>query len=187
VLGNGFFAWTDERSGDGDIYALGLREDGTAGSEWPVDGLQVCGVAGTQQDPVIGPNSLGGAFIGFRDGRDGITNAWDLYAQSVTSDARLEVKLPRARAFALSAPQPNPARSSVRLRLELSEARTVRLDVLDVAGRLVHREHVAAAAGTRELTWDLRTDAGVCARAGLYFVNVRSGDATRSTRVVVTQ
>src|SRR5881397_1511418 len=44
VVGS-FFAWTDERSGDGDIYALLVRSDGTSGAEWPADGLLVCGVA----------------------------------------------------------------------------------------------------------------------------------------------
>ena len=189
VLGNLFFAWTDERSGDGDIYALELVADGTHAVEWPDDGLLVCGVAGTQQDPVIGRNLVGGAFVVWRDGRDAITNGWDLYAQTVSSDAqlRLDVERPIARAFGLSAARPNPARSSVRLRLEMPQTGDVRLDVLDVAGRLVHRSRISAPAGTSELAWDGRTASGVRAPPGLYLLRVRVGPSERSTRVVLTE
>src|SRR5262249_22332669 len=72
--GGAFFAWTDERSGDGDIYAQRVLDAGGLPAEWPANGLLVCGVAGTQQDPVIGPNAVGGGFIAWRDGRDAITN-----------------------------------------------------------------------------------------------------------------
>ena len=185
--GGGFLAWTDERSGDGDIYAQELRADGTLPPEWPVNGLLVCGVAGTQQDPVIGPNTVGGAFVVWRDGRDAITNGWDLYGQTVSGDARLDVEQPLAHALALSAPRPNPARGPVRFQLTLPDARAARFEVLDVAGRLVHREQLAAAAGPRELAWDLRTDAGARARPGLYLVRVRAGSFEKATRVVVTQ
>jgi len=180
-----FFAWTDERSGDGDIYALLVRSDGTSGAEWPADGLLVCGVAGTQQDPVVGANAVGGAFVAWRDGRDALTNGWDLYAQTVSGDARLDVEHPIARAFALSPARPNPARGAARFRLELPEARDVRFEVLDVAGRLVHREDIRAEAGARELTWDGRTSSGGRARPGLYLIRVRAGTAQRSTRVVL--
>ena len=185
--GGGFLAWTDERSGDGDIYAQELRADGTLPPEWPVNGLLVCGVAGTQQDPVIGPNTVGGAFVVWRDGRDAITNGWDLYGQTVSGDARLEVEQPLSHALALSAPRPNPARGPVRFQLTLPDARAARFEVLDVAGRIVHREQLAAAAGPRELVWDLRTDAGARARPGLYLVRVRAGSFEKATRVVVTQ
>ena len=185
--GTTFFAWTDERSGDGDIYAQELRSDGTLPPDWPVNGLLVCGVAGTQQDPVIGPNTVGGGFIIWRDGRDAITNAWDLYGQTVSGDARLDVERHVSTVFALSAPRPNPARGVVRFQLELREPRAARFDVLDVAGRLVHREQLAAAAGPRQLTWDLRTDQGDRARPGLYLVRVRAGSFEKATRVVVTE
>jgi len=61
----------------------------------------------------------------------------------------------------------------------------VRFEVLDVAGRLVHREDIRAGAGTRELTWDGRTSSGGRARPGLYLIRVRAGSAQRSTRVVL--
>jgi hypothetical protein len=185
--GGAFFAWTDERSGDGDIYAQRLLDGGGVPPEWPANGLLVCGVPGTQQDPVIGPNLVGGGFIAWRDGRDALTNGWDLYAQTVSYDARLDVEHRVAPGLALSPPRPNPARDVVRLRFELPEPRAARFEVLDVAGRVVHHESLAAVAGPRELVWDLRTDAGVRARPGLYLVRVRAGAFERATRVVVTE
>ena len=67
------------------------------------------------------------------------------------------------------------------------DARAARFEVLDVAGRIVHREQLAAAAGPRELVWDLRTDAGARARPGLYLVRVRAGSFEKATRVVVSE
>jgi hypothetical protein len=182
-----FFAWTDERSGDGDIYALELGNDGTLPPEWPVNGLLVCGVAGTQQDPVIGPNTVGGGFVIWRDGRDAITNAWDLYGQTVSGDARLEVPPLVPGKLALLAPRPNPAHGPVRFTLELPGSGRVRVDVLDVAGRRVHAEEFAADRGARELAWDLASDAGARVRPGLYLVRVRAAGEERTARILVTE
>ena len=186
-LGDGaFLAWTDERSGDGDIYAQELREDGSLPSEWPVNGLLVCGVAGTQQDPVIGPNT-GGGFVVWRDGRDAITNGWDLYGQTVSADARLDVP-PRAPiALALLPPRPNPARATVKFTLELPTSGRVRVDVLDIAGRRVRAMEFAADRGTRDLAWNLASDAGSRVSPGLYIVRVRAAGEERTARVFVAR
>ena len=182
-----FFAWTDERSGDGDIYALELRGDGTRPTEWPVDGLLVCGVAGTQQDPVIGPNAVGGAFVAWRDGRDAITNNWDLYAQTVSGDARLDVPPVVPTRLALLAPRPNPARTSVRLTMALPATGSVRVDIHDVAGRRVRGDTFVADRGARELVWDLANDAGARVSPGLYIVRVRAAGEERAVRVFVAR
>jgi hypothetical protein len=182
-----FIAWTDERSGDGDIYAQEVLDDGTITSDWPVNGLLVCGVAGTQQDPVIGANTVGGCFVAWRDGRDAITNGWDLYAQTVSGDARLDVPPVVLRKLSLSTARPNPARDAVRFHVELPGPASARFEVLDVLGRLVHREALAVGPGARDLAWDLRTDAGARARPGLYLVRVRAGSLEQRTRVVVTE
>jgi len=182
-----FMAWTDERSGDGDIYAQEVLDDGTLPPEWPVEGLVVCGVAGTQQDPVVGPNTVGGGFVIWRDGRDAITNAWDLYGQTVSGDARLDAEPIVPRTFALLAPRPNPARASVRFKLELPVSGRVRVDILDVAGRRVHAEEFAADRGERDVTWSLATDAGTRAAPGLYLVRVRAAGEERSARLFVTR
>ena len=182
-----FFAWTDERSGDGDIYAQEVNSDGTRPADWPADGLLVCGVTGTQQDPVIASNGVGGGFVVWRDGRDAITNNWDLYGQTVSGDARLDTPPLVPTRLALSAPRPNPARGPVRMTLELPASGHVRVDVMDVAGRRVHAEEFAADRGERELAWDLSSDAGTRVPPGLYLVRVRTAGEERSARVFVAR
>ena len=193
TTGNGYYgsrvflAWTDERSGDGDIYAQELTNAGAIAPEWPATGLVVCGVAGTQQDPVIAPNLVGGGFVVWRDGRDAITNNWDLYGQTVSGDARLDAPPIAPKTFALLAPRPNPARGPVRMRLELPASGRVRVDILDVAGRRVHAEEFVADSGERDLAWDLASDAGARVRPGLYLVRVRSAGEERLARVFVAR
>jgi hypothetical protein len=185
--GGAFLAWTDERSGDGDIYSQRLLDSGLVPAEWPANGLLVCGVAGTQQDPVIAPNFTGGGFVVWRDGRDAITNGWDLYGQTVSGDARLDAPPVVPTRLALLAPRPNPARGPVRMTLELPASGRVCVDVLDVAGRRVHAEEFAATPGARDLTWDLASDAGPRVRPGLYLVRVRAMGEQRTARVLVTE
>ena len=152
-----------------------------------MNGLPVCGVAGTQQDPVIAPNAVGGAFVAWRDGRDAITNNWDLYAQTVSGDARLDVPPVVVTKLALLAPRPNPARGPVRFTLELPASGSVRVDIHDVAGRRLRRETIAADRGARELVWDLANDAGTRVSPGLYIVRVRAAGEERTARVLVAR
>src|SRR5207245_11640725 len=66
--------------------------------------------------------------------------------------------------------RPNPARGRVRLRLVLPRTAEAEVDVVALAGRRVrnlYRGH--AAAGSRDLAWDGRDDAGRAAPAGLYY------------------
>ena len=182
-----FFAWKDQRADDGDIYALRVLADGTLPTEWSVNGLLVCGVAGMQYLPVIGYNTVGGGFVAWLDQRDHATHLNDLYGQTVSGDARLSTEPDVPVSFALSAARPNPARGPVRVRLDLPVDASVAVEVLDVAGRLVHRESFEAVAGSREFSWDLRTTGGVHARPGLYLMRVRAAGFQRSTRVVVTE
>jgi hypothetical protein len=163
-----------------------LLADGTRSPEWPAVGLTVCTVAGEQQDPVLGPNAVGGGFVVWRDGRDFASNGWDLYAQTVTSDGRLDAATGTPLGFALSAARPNPAWREVRFRLRLPAAHAVRFDVLDVAGRLLHRERLDLPAGDHDLSWALNGRSGERVRPGLYLATVRAGAFAGTQRVVVT-
>ncbi len=185
--GSAMFAWTDERSGEKDIYAQMLLHGGTPSPDWPVTGLAVCTVPGAQQDPVVGPNAVGGGLIVWRDARDFATTGWDLYGQTVSGDGRLDAPPEPPRAFALSAGRPNPARQDVRFRLSLPESRAVRFDVLDVVGRFVHRERLTLPAGEQDLAWSLTDSRGERVHPGLYLVRVQAGTGSGTRRVVVTQ
>ncbi len=90
------------------------------------------------------------------------------------------------RAFAFSAPWPNPARVATALALDLPRAARIEVEAFDLGGRRVRA--IAArdfAAGHALLTWDLRDDAGRAAPAGVYLVRARVGDAAFVRRVVV--
>jgi hypothetical protein len=93
------------------------------------------------------------------------------------------VAAPPAPAFA-AAPNPFTARTTVAF--ELSAPGPVRLDVLDVAGRLVARlvDSVPFSAGSHARTWDGATDAGAAAPAGIYFIRMTAPDQARTTKVV---
>jgi len=76
---------------------------------------------------------------------------------------------------------PNPFNPRTTLRLELPAAGVATVAIHDAAGRLV-RTLLAegAAAGTRELVWDGRDDAGRAVAAGAYFAVART-EAGRAT------
>lgn len=91
-----------------------------------------------------------------------------------------------APALALSSPWPNPAKSAVRIALDLGRACTAQVVVWDVMGRRIAVLHDGPlAAGRHELGWDLRTPGGAHAAAGVYFVRATAGGATRTQRLVI--
>jgi flagellar hook assembly protein FlgD len=69
----------------------------------------------------------------------------------------------------------NPTSGHVRLVLSLSQSAEARVEVFDIVGR---RVRVLAdgwrSAGEHPLVWDGRTDMGVPAATGMYFVSARS-------------
>jgi hypothetical protein len=69
----------------------------------------------------------------------------------------------------LAPPAPNPSRGAVSFRMETSEAAPVRIQIVDVMGRVIrHGDLPAAPPGTRTWTWDGTDDRGVIAAAGYY-------------------
>lgn len=90
---------------------------------------------------------------------------------------------PRMLEFA--APVPNPARGYARFEFALPRAGRVRLDVLDVQGRLVRTLHDGALRADRYVRgWDLTDDAGRAVAPGVYLARL-SGDAGDAMRRLV--
>jgi len=91
----------------------------------------------------------------------------------------------------LGRPSPNPVRDAATLRLTVSTADAgapAHVRVLDVAGRAVRTLHDAPlAAGEHALRWDLATDEGRAAPAGLYFVRARLRSGVWTQRLIVVR
>ncbi len=80
---------------------------------------------------------------------------------------------------------PNPFRGATMLTYAASRAATVRLEILDAAGRLVrHFEDAAPAPGRRAVAWDGRDDQGRAAEAGVYAYRVTGGAVAQQGRLV---
>ncbi|MBM4119039.1 T9SS type A sorting domain-containing protein, partial [bacterium] len=81
---------------------------------------------------------------------------------------------------------PNPARTAVGVRFALRAETEARLEVYDLAGRLVRRLLAdRLPAGERSLNWDGRDAAGRRVASGLYLLRLSAGEEVRSARVVI--
>jgi hypothetical protein len=78
--GGAIILWVDQSGGAGneDIYAQ--RVDGSGSAQWAANGIPVCGAAGPQYGHCIVSDGVGGAVVGWTDGRAG---AFNIYAQRV--------------------------------------------------------------------------------------------------------
>jgi hypothetical protein len=86
--------------------------------------------------------------------------------------------------LALSAPYPSPGRGAVTLRYSLPARGFVRLEIADLAGRLVWREQGERAPGAHAARWSGALATGARAPAGLYFVRLVTPWGARSERVL---
>ena len=185
------FAWEDHRGADADVYATLRLANGTLPPGfWVPDGLPATSAPGDQTAPVVGTGNGGGCLVAWEDGRDLATTGLDIYAQAFTSEGeKLDVPTgPPPPRLALGAPRPNPSRGTSIFSLGVPIASQGRVDVLDVAGRRVRT--LAArefAAGTREVVFDGRDDAGRELRPGVYRVLARVGGETTSRTIVLVQ
>lgn len=74
--------------GTADIYAQGVRADGTLDPAWPAAGRAVCAASDTQLNPKAVSDGAGGAIISWDDLRDGATT--DIYAQRVRANGSVD-------------------------------------------------------------------------------------------------
>ncbi len=80
--GGAVITWQDKRNGsDYDVYAQKINSLGV--SQWTSGGVALCLIAGTQSNPKIVSDLLGGAVIAWQDKRSGID--YDVYAQYVNN------------------------------------------------------------------------------------------------------
>lgn len=81
---------------------------------------------------------------------------------------------------------PNPTTGTTRIRFNLAEAGAVELEVFDLRGRRVARiREEGLGTGEQHLAWNGKDASGKIAAAGVYLVQVRSGQQRGTVRVVL--
>jgi hypothetical protein len=116
-----------------------------------------------------------------RDGTDAIfAHRWVL--KGVLPDQAPDIKVPPgAPGIAIGTIRPNPARDFAQMRVELSEASSIAIDMVDVLGRVVqHEDRASYAVGT----WDIGINVGDL-HPGVYFIRLRTSHGETTTRIVV--
>ncbi len=83
--GGVIIAWTDDRTGNSDIYVQ--RINSTGAKLWGLNGKAVCTEALYQQKPLIVSDGAGGAIIAWQDYR---TGSYDIYAQRINSTGDIQ-------------------------------------------------------------------------------------------------
>jgi len=83
--GGAIITWLDTRSGNFDIYAQRVNSSGS--TQWTSGDTAICTAIGSQADPQITRNGIGGAIITWQDQRSG---AFDIYAQRVNSSGNTQ-------------------------------------------------------------------------------------------------
>jgi photosystem II stability/assembly factor-like uncharacterized protein len=116
------------------------------------------------------------------------THGRSMYAFDLTTLPDLaSVKRPRLDGGAGLSSYPNPFTEATTIRLSLPKAGDISLDIYDVAGRRVRSlEAGRVAAGSHEIIWDGRSDAGLPAASGIYYVRLETpeGMATHTLNLV---
>lgn len=79
---------------------------------------------------------------------------------------------------------PNPGTAGQALRFDLPLGATVRLEVVDVAGRIVRvLSPGSLVAGPHSVEWDGKSDSGARVAPGIYFVRLNAGPLRATTKV----
>ena len=111
---------------------------------------------------------------------------WSAMSNVIARLPQAVAGLPDGLGLAFSAPWPNPARDQSQFACSPPEGAQVRVEVFDVAGRIVRLlADEPRSAGTQELTFDLRDDRGLRLAPGVYLVRARLGSAVFTRRLVV--
>ena len=89
-------------------------------------------------------------------------------------------------AFKLEGNFPNPFNPMTRISFALPSQSDVRIDVIDVSGRLVRTlEAAELPAGRQSVLWDGRDDQGRTVATGVYFARLRAGQFEATSKMVL--
>lgn len=83
---------------------------------------------------------------------------------------------------------PNPFNPMTTISFDLPAASSVRLQLLDVAGRVVRElVHEDMGPGTHKVQWDGRDDQGVKVASGVYLYRIKAGSFSETRKLVLVQ
>jgi hypothetical protein len=169
-------AWEDDRAGGSttDIY---VQRVGSSGSPlWPIDGIALSTATSVQRVARGVTDGVGGAIAMWEDSRSGNV---DIYAQRATPQGTstiltaVDTPPPPASHVVLEQNRPNPFNPQTLVVYSLPHRGRVRLDVLDVQGRLVRRLVDAdAQAGPHRVQWSAENDRERPVASGIYFLRL---------------
>lgn len=180
------FAW-DELSST-NFRVRWLLPDLTTDPSEPAAGRLVTPVVGNSTMRTVHADPVGGAYLAWHSRNNSapccLNNPGLAYMTRILPSALLAAPrtTPGAPAIALSSSRPNPARDAISLELTLAEDVPAKLELLDVAGRVL-RTQIVESAGRHSLAFTGLRDLP----PGLYFVRATTKGESKRTRVVITR
>jgi type IX secretion system substrate protein len=175
--GGMFVGWSDGRPDalpGSDIFAQHLDASGVA--LWPALGLRFGATSATLQFASVVPDASGGCTVLWSATVGGVR---DIYARNSGGPTTAVDPSSSPASFALRGASPNPALGQFTIAFSLVEQGDVRVDVLDVAGRLVwRRDESGLGPGSHAVRSPVL-------RPGLYVVRLTQGLRLATTKAVV--
>jgi len=86
--GSTLIAWAESGAAGTEVRMQKITASGGLAPGWPLSGLIVCDASGPRDEVALAPDGAGGAFVAWRDGRDGA--GADLYAHHAHADGSLD-------------------------------------------------------------------------------------------------
>lgn len=183
-------------------YVTGVIASGTAALFWPVSPAPDVSHYAIYRSfqaapPIVGANRIGTTTAtGYSDAPGSFAyyavTAVDVHGNEgpptafVPSNPANVGDGPAPPSLMVGAPIPSPMSRAMALTIGLPRAMHVTVDVLDAQGRNVRRlTNTTHAAGWMSVAWDAQDADGRVARAGMYFVRVRTPLGERVSRLVL--
>lgn len=176
---------TGQEVGAGQTATFSVEAPGASAFQWRRDGVEIDGANEAVYTTTPTTPADDGAIFDCLVLCDGQARASDPAVLTVTGAA----SAPRPAAWALHPPYPNPFNPRTTIAFDLPVAATVRLEVFDIAGRLVDvlvRDEPFAA-GRWDVVWRGRDAGGRGVAAGVYFCRLEAGGFRATTRLLLVK
>ncbi len=177
--GGAFVMWSDRRTGTPALYQSRLTSIGTLAAGWPATGSLAAPAAVDPSELLLVPTGSGSAIGVWVDSRNLLRN---IYAEAVRPGPAGPPASPPPRIeFGIEQIWPNPSRGPVQVVLALPDPGAAKLDLVDVAGRVVETVDVPADPPPFrpvQIGWNVRSP-------GVYWVAVRQGARRASAKVLI--